>query len=588
MKWNRLTILFGTWLAMAVSLQGQEADRQLEVFFQRHLENQFRSQPLSATQLGDHRFDHLLDDVSAPARSRQMARVRETLAALDKDIPRTQLSRNALVDFEIFRQELVRSLWLMENTRPFEEDPRVYNDYINDSIYLLLAQSTQPRETNVANSILRMRKIPEIIGIAQATLKNPPRVLVETAIRQNRGAIAFYEKDIYPLAGDSPQLGQLRAAASPIVSRLKEYQEFLQNELLNRAKGDWRVGKEKFNQKLILTLDAGMNADQVLADAEAEFQRVNRDLYVLARQVWSRYFPKSLLPTDDEEGRRKTISEVLNAIGNEHGKPEDLIRDAQASVSKIKTFIQQNDLLTLPNPDRCKIIEMPEFKRGNSIAYLESAPPLDPSAGTFYAISPPPADWDATRVTSFLQEYNRHMLQILTIHEAYPGHYVQLEYSNRARSLIRKILQSGVFIEGWAVYTEQTMLDQGYGDGDIALRLSQLKFYLRAVANAILDHKMHCTEMTDEEALKFLTEGAFQSEGEASLKIIRSKQSSVQLSTYFVGRMALYRLRQQFQKELGAKFNLGRFHETVLSQGSVPPRFLPELVRRELALENVR
>src|SRR5216117_3088635 len=158
---------------------------------------------------------------------------------------------------------------------------------------------------------------------------------------------------------------------------------------------------------------------------------------------------------------------------------------------------------------------MPEFRRGNSLAYLDNAPPLDPDAASLYAISPPPLDWGAEKVKSFLEEYNRHMLQILTIHEAYPGHYVQLEYSNRSGSLIRRVLQSGVFIEGWAVYGEQTMLDQGYGEGDLPLRLSQLKFYLRAVANAILDHQMHSTKMTDGEALKFLTKGAFQSEGEA-------------------------------------------------------------------------
>jgi uncharacterized protein (DUF885 family) len=225
---------------------------------------------------------------------------------------------------------------------------------------------------------------------------------------------------------------------------------------------------------------------------------------------------------------------------------------------------------------------MPEFRRGNSLAYLENAPPLDPAGASFYAISPPPSDWGEQRVRSFLEEYNRHMLQILTIHEAYPGHYVQLEYSNRTRSLIRRVLQSGVFIEGWAVYTEQTMLDQGYGDGDLRLRLMQLKFYLRAVANAILDYKMHCTKLADEDALKFLTEDAFQSEGEARLKLIRAKQSSTQLSTYFVGRMAIYRLRQTLQRELGEDFDLGRYHEAVLDHGSVPVKYLLELVRERL------
>jgi uncharacterized protein (DUF885 family) len=342
------------------------------------------------------------------------------------------------------------------------------------------------------------------------------------------------------------------------------------------------LGRKRFARKLELVLDAGLTANQVLADAEAEFARVRRDMYVIARQLWSRYFSTNALPPDDEDGRRATITRVIEAIGKEHGKPEELVEDARATVERIKAFIRERDILRLPDPDRCQVIEMPEFRRGNSLAYLDNAAPLDPEGPSMYAVSPPPADWTPRQIESFLEEYNRHMLQILTIHEAYPGHYVQLEYSNRTRSLIRRVLQSGVFIEGWAVYTEQTMLDQGYGERDLALRLSQLKFYLRAVANAIFDHKMHCTQMTDEEALKFLIEEAFQSEGEARLKIIRAKQSSVQLSTYFVGRMAHYRLRQRLQRELGGQFELGRYHEAVLDHGSVPVKFLPELVRTRL------
>jgi uncharacterized protein (DUF885 family) len=185
-------------------------------------------------------------------------------------------------------------------------------------------------------------------------------------------------------------------------------------------------------------------------------------------------------------------------------------------------------------------------------------------------------------VESYFREYNRAMLQILTIHEAYPGHYVQLEFSNRCPSKIRKLLSSGTFVEGWAVYTEQMMLDQGYGDGDLSLRLHQLKWYLRAVVNAILDHRMHCTGMTDEEALDLLVNRAYQTEGEARGKIIRAKQSSCQLSTYFVGRMALYRLRQQIQREQGEAFQLGRYHEAVLDFGSLPVKYLPDLVRERL------
>jgi uncharacterized protein (DUF885 family) len=555
----------------------------LEAFFKRYIEESFRLRPMDATRLGDRRFDHLLDDLSAKARAGWAKHTRTTLEQFPKQVNMSVLSPAEKIDAEILRHELEKSLWLAENVRPFEDDARAYNEYISDSVFLLLVQSTAPKESNIANAIARMGQIPKVVAAARRNLQGPSRVTVETAIRQNRGAIAFYEGEILELAGATPQREAIVAASRPVVACLKEYQTFLENDLLPRAKGPWRIGKEKFARKLELELDAGLTAEQVLADAEAEFARVQRDMYVIARQLWSRYYPKRPSPPDDVEGQRHTIRQVLEAVGKEHGKPEDLVTDARATVERIKRFIRDGDLLRLPEPDRCRVIEMPEFQRGNSTAYLNSAPPLDPGAASMYAVSPPPKDWDARRVASFLEEYNRHMLQILTIHEAYPGHYVQLEYANRNPSLVRRVLGSGVYIEGWAVYTEQMMLDQGYGQQDLALRLTQLKFYLRAVTNAILDHKMHCTEMTDQDALSLLTDKAFQSEGEARLKIIRAKQSSCQLSTYFVGRMAMYRLRQAIQRELGDRFELGRYHEAVLEQASVPVKYLPQLVRRRLA-----
>ena len=581
--WKTPFLVLAVSLIMINPISAQPADEKLEVFFRAHLEETFHMRPLDATLLGDHRFDHLLDDVSATAREGWLAQARSRLEALPREIVYKDLARDGQINYDIFQAELIRSIWFAENTRPFEEDPRTYGGYISDSVYSLLTQSTLPRETNVKNAISRMQQIPRIVKTAQATLRNPPRSVLETAIVQNRGAIGFYEKGLFELVGDTPQLAALKQAAVPVIAALKQHQQYLEDSRLLRATGEWRIGREKFSAKLEMVMDAGVTADQVLADAEAEFARVQRDMYVIARQLWSRHFPTEVLPPDDADGRRATIARVTKAVSQEHGQPEELLKETRATVDRIKSFITQRDILRLPDPDRCQIIEMPEFRRGNSLAYLEAALPLDPLGASLYAVSPPPADWDAARVRSFLEEYNRHMLQILTIHEAYPGHYVQLEYSNRSRSLIRRVLQSGVFAEGWAVYTEQMLLDQGYGDGDLSLRLNQLKFYLRAVANAILDHRMHCTALTDDEALKFLMEGAFQSEGEARLKIIRAKQTSVQLSTYFVGRMAFYRARQQIQREMGDKFDLGRYHEAVLDHGSVPVKFIPELARTRLS-----
>ena len=580
---NQILFTIAVCLSLSIPAVAQDADAKLETFFKNHLEESFRLRPLEATMLGDHRFDHLMDDISPEARTRWLEHYRSQLRRLIQEVSYADLSRNAQIDFEILRDELTRNIWLAENTRPFEEDPRTFGNYISDSVYTLLTQSTLPKETNISNAIARIAEIPRIVRTARETLRDSPPSILETAILQNRGAIGLYEKGIFDLVGETPQLDHLRKVCAATVVALNEHQVFLEDSRRLRANGEWRLGRQLFSEKLEMVLNAGLTADQVLADAEQEFIRVQREMYVVSRQLWSRYFPETVLPPDDDAGRRETIAIVTRAVSQEHGTPEALITDARATVGRIQDFIRSRDILRLPEPDRCQVIEMPEFRRGNSLAYLESALPLDPLGKSSYAVSPPPADWGPDRVRSFLEEYNEHMLQVLTIHEAYPGHYVQLEYSNRCPSLIRKVLQSGVFIEGWAVYTEQMMLDQGYGAGSLPLRLNQLKFYLRAVANSILDHKMHCTQMTDDEAYQFLTEGAYQSEGEAKLKIIRAKQSSTQLSTYFVGRMAHYRLRQQIQRELGEQFELGRFHEAVLDHGSVPMKYLPELVRTRLS-----
>ncbi|MFQ3592872.1 MAG: DUF885 domain-containing protein, partial [Gemmataceae bacterium] len=502
----------------------------------------------------------------------------QKLEALD----RKKLSAQGHIDWDVFRQALRREIWADQHLKSWATDPLLWNEFFCDSVYALFASSTVPKQRNLRNAIQRIGQVPQVILAARAALGKPPRVFTETAIARNKGAIAFYESGIYELAGENPATSPLKPACDKVVAALKEYGSFLEKELLPRSTGEWRIGKEKFAAKLELQLDADCTADQVLADAEAEAERVTREMYIVARQLWHKAYPKEALPPDDAPGRTETIARVLAHFNKDHSKAEELTGEARAVSEKIKKFIAEKDLLRLPEPDRCQIIEMPEFQRGFSVAYLNPAPPLDPKARSYYAISPPPAGWDARRVETLLQEYNRAMMAILTIHEAYPGHYVQLEYSNRHPSFLRKVLQSGVFIEGWAVYTEQMMLDQGYGDGDLVLRLNQLKFYLRAVINAILDHQMHCKEMTDEQAMDLLMKRGFQAEGEARGKVVRAKLSSCQLSTYFVGRMAFYRLRQEVQREQGADFSLGRFHEACLAHGSIPVKHLPVLVRQRL------
>lgn len=565
--------------APAAQPEKNAEDARLAKLFQAYLDEEFRIHPLFATQQGNHEFDDQLDDLSPQARAKDVERAKAWLARLPKEIDTKKLSRDGQIDYEIWTHSLKYGLWSVENDNRFEFDPRVYGEYISDSVFLLLTQSSLPRERNVENAAKRIKHIPKIVEAAKAGLKNPPKILTEITVKRNLGAISFYEKEIYEFAKETPGTEPLATPCKAAVVALKDYQTWLEKELLPKSGGEWRLGKKKFAKKLELELDAGYPAERVLKFAEAEADRVEREMYYVAKQLWSKVFAGKALPPDDAAGRRTTIKSVLDELGKDHGKPETLVEDARKTVDRIKTFIRDKKILTLPDPDACRIIEMPEFQRGFSAAYLNPAPPLDPKANSLYAVAPPPKDWPAARQETFFREYNSAMLQILTIHEAHPGHYVQLAYSNRCPSLVRKILQSDSFAEGWAVYTEQMMLDQGYGAGDLSLRLHQLKFYIRAVLNAILDNRMHTANLTDEDALKMLLERGFQTEAEAVGKIARAKQSSTQLSTYFVGRTAFYRLRQDVQRKRGDAFDLGKFHEEVLSHGTLPVKYLPELVK---------
>jgi uncharacterized protein (DUF885 family) len=577
----------GWGLAMASTVCGEEPqggeDAVLESFFREYLEAAFQHEPMMATRLGDHRYDDRLDDISTSGRAARRNHDVEALADLSRKIRQEKLSRDGRIDYEILSSHLKRSIWLDAMFHPFEDDPRIYGEYISESVYLLLTQSSLPQAINIRNALARMTLIPRVMEIARTTIKNAPRVKVETAIRQAEGAIGFYEQDLFKLVPET-EAGALRERALPIASALRHHRDFLKNEALPRSNDDWRIGPERFAQKLELELESGISAAEVLAEAEREAARVEAEMAVIARLHWGKVFPRKPVPLDDDEGRRSMIKQVLGVVADDHGSAASLVADARGTVDEIKKFITDHRIVRLIEPDRCRIVEMPEFLRGNSVAYLNPAPPLDVQGFSEYAVSPPPKEWDGRQVDSYLREYNRSMLKILTIHEAYPGHYVQLEHSNRCPSLIRRVFSSGTFAEGWAVYTEQMMLDKGFGGGDLGLRLQQLKFYHRTVVNAILDHRMHAGTMTDAEAMELLVGRAFQTEGEALGKIIRSKQTSCQLSTYFVGRTAFFRLRQQIQRELGDRFDLERFHEAVLAQGTIPVKYLPELVRKALGL----
>ena len=347
--------VFRGWgLAMASTVCGSEPpvseDTVLESFFNEYLMAAFHHEPMMATRLGDHRFDDRLDDLSAAARSARSQHEIDTLAELSRRVRHEKLSRDGQIDYEIFSSHLKRLIWLDETFHPFEDDPRIYGEYITESVYLLLTQSSLPQAINVKNALSRMALIPRVMDVARTTIKNPPRVKAETAIRQAEGAIGFYEQDIFKLAPEQ-DAAALREKALPIASALKHHRDFLKNEVLPRTTDEWRIGPERFARKLELELDSGISAADVLAEAEREAARVESEMAVIARQYWGKIFPGKPVPLDDPEGRRLMIKQVLGVVADDHGSASTLVVDARGTVEDIKSSFVDQRIVRLNEPD---------------------------------------------------------------------------------------------------------------------------------------------------------------------------------------------------------------------------------------------
>jgi uncharacterized protein (DUF885 family) len=560
--------------AEAAAGEASPEDLGLAALFDEYLEFVFRTSPSAATALGDHRFDSEIDDLSPAAlkdRDAGNARFLERFRSVD----RAKLSASGRADLDIVLNDIEGTLFGLRKLRPFEKDPLIYSGLATDPIYGLVKRDYAPMDERTRNVLARMRKLPAVLAAARANLKDQPKPHVEVAIRQNRGAIAFYDGAIGEFVKGSAVAGEIIAEGKSLAGKFREYGEWLEKDLLPRATGDWRIGRALWEEKLRHSLNSALKPEEILSRAGREYDRVRAEMLEVAKALWPSYFPGTP-PPSGPDALDATVRAVLDEIALEHSTRESIVGDVKRTVEDLRRFLREKPILALPEPDRCEIIVMPEFQAGISTAYLDSAPPLEPAGRSFFAIEPMPASAAAEEVESRLREYNLHMLVILAIHEGYPGHYVQLEYSNRFPSKIRKVLGNGPFIEGWAVYTEKMMVESGFAGGDPRLKLSRLKFYLRAVVNARIDQGLHAGGMTESEALDLMMKGAFQEENEAKSKLVRAQVTSTQLSTYFVGFQEVQSLREEVEKAEGPKFSLERFHERLLSLGSPPVRVVRE------------
>src|SRR5215469_3335401 len=523
-----------------------------------------RRHPDDATGLGDHRFDDRLPDISGAALAAER-RALDGFAARLGTIDTAALTPELRVDAAMLTDSIARRVFELDELREHTWNPLLANP--GTAIYDLLARDFAPLPDRLASVAGRLAEIPAVLEAARASLGAMPKVHIETAITQFSGTIKLVTDEIDAALRKAEGAAVVDAARPAALEALGTHLDWLSAELEHPAAGDFadpRIGPERFARKLSLTLSAAADPDTILARAEADLDRITGEITEVAASLGG------------------TPREVLDRLAADAPEESTILRFCATALAAQTEFVRDHDLVTLYD-DPIEIIDMPEINRGVAVAYCDSPGPLETAPlATFIAVSPVPGDWTPERKASFYREYNRHMVHNLMVHEAMPGHYLQLQHSRRfsgSHTAIRAALRSGTFMEGWAVYAERIMAEQGYpGDGDPrAVRMQQLKMQLRTIINAILDAGIHGHGMTEAEAMALMTERGYQEEGEAAGKWRRALLTSAQLSTYYVGYTEVSDLAAAL-RAADAGLADREVHDRMLAHGSPPARLLRTLI----------
>ncbi len=557
------------------------ADEAFEKLAEKYIGDLINFSPVNATLIGDHRADDKLDHVSTEWRANSRRMFTEYLTALSA-IDRDDLSRANQVDAELLRNEIESSLWSQDTLQQWAWNPLQYVNTAGSAIYGLVTRDFASLEQRFGDAASRLEQMPRFLDQARMAIdpERVPKIHAETAVQQNPGLVSIIDTMIVPqMDALTPATRErLRMAIETAKDAIAVHQTWLEEELLPRAAGNFRVGAELFDAKLAFALNSPLGRREIKARAEVEYESVRNQMYEIAKEVYTVSHPYTAFPdTPNEEYKQVIIRAALEQAYQQLPPRDGIVEVAKDFLQQATDFVVEHNIVTMPD-DPVEIIVMPEFQRGVTVAYLDPPGPLDHGQAAFYAVAPLPQDWTDAQVTSFLREYNLLSIQDLTIHEGVPGHYLQLSLSNRYPSTLRRVLWSGPFVEGWAVYAERVMVDEGYLDYDPLMRLINLKWYLRAVTNAIIDSAIHVDGMTHDEAMKLLIEGGFQEEREAAGKWVRAQLTSAQLSTYFVGYQEHKEMRRAVEAAWGDEFTLRRYHDQALSYGSPPVKYVRALI----------
>ncbi|MGC1625422.1 MAG: DUF885 domain-containing protein [Candidatus Acidiferrales bacterium] len=582
----------------SVATSPTAAAQKFAVLSDQFMKDSLALSPTSASEAGYHvhhdpatgkdiELDALLDDMSLESIAKQRAFYAEWRERFRAETPPSALDAEDAADWQLIDDQIGLNLLEFDKIQSYRHNPTVVVELIGNALFLPLTQTYAPHDVRVSNVLSRVGQIPRVLDQVKPHLTDADPVWVSTAVEENSGNVDLIENTLaQEIPGGSPLKSQYDEVAPPAIAALKDFSHWLQNDLSKRpSKLTWRLGKDLYDQKFKLVMETPVTPEEVLADAERDMKSVRAEMLQIALPLHAQMYPghgeHAELSAHDRENL--IIGEVLQKISDQHPRRDQLQQTIEADLAGITQFIREKKIVSLSSRDNLKVIPTPPFERGiYSVAGFHSAPPLEPQAEAEYWVTPIDPKMSEAKAESKLREYNDFTLQWLSIHEALPGHYVQFEHLNNIqperRRLLRSLYANGAYVEGWAEYIAQVMMDEGFLNNDPRFRMVMRKIRLRVISNAILDIKMHTMDMTDQQALDLMTKDSFQTQAEAEGKLQRVKLSSTQLPTYYVGIREWLALRQKYQAVAGKNFDLLKFHDLVLDEGPLPVPVVEKLV----------
>ncbi len=537
----------------------------------------WKQNPGWASYVGFHDYDSLL---IAPTEENRLVEVAFCNAYLDslKLFDESKLTKSELTDLMMIRDQLEATIWYSEVFKGYEWNPSGYN--VGGAFGIMINVSYAPLDDRLRVMSAKMEKLDAYYAAAKANIKNPTVQHTDLAIMQNKGALEVFGSSLIDSV-DASELNHLEK--ENILTNIEfakmaiqDYIDFLEKEIkptLDKNARDFRIGKELFEQKFKHEIVSSYSAEEIFGKAVAAKSDLHGKMFGITQKLWPTYFPKEKMPTDS----LKAVRKMIDLLSLKHCHRDSFQATIEAQIPDLTSFVKDNDLLYLDPEKPLVVRKEPAYMAGVAGASISAPGPYDKYGDTYYNVGSL-ANYTDTEAESYLREYNKYILQILNIHEAIPGHYAQLVYANQAPSLVKSVFGNGAMIEGWAVYTERMMLEEGYGNNSQEMWLMYYKWNLRTVCNTILDYSIHVNGMTEESAMDLMVNQAFQQEAEAKGKWRRATLSQVQLCSYFTGFYEIMQLRDELKAQKGDNFNLKAFHEEFLSFGSAPVKYVRELM----------